>query len=786
VESKSVQLVVEEGSTGLWMREKCRGVIHSIFLNKRDCFWLLESLEELLIASSTEDFWRRSRSGSPGIFVQRCANRHGRFLVVEDFGGGKRRGFILVPEGRSGEGWKSFVLELRAVVNFLKSRTIPKPAQASSVKESKLQAPIPSNRRSFAEVMMQNCPETLHLPKSAMKSMKVPVSLTAQQKNNSVKPFVLMKRPASELPKMPERPPVQPLKAPAKYESKRRPAPKPKPKLPESFLPKIQGSSFPASLSGLGNGADKVDLLRLGRDGSDIASEVNGHPFGENPERVSFRNTLNRLKRDVERCLKWVDSGLCPCVCGLLGPAPKPSVKAHVHQPLPADPVRGGSCKEKKKGLLGLKPKVIFKPILNKRGPLLSGPGPIFKDNMRGPGPIDKGKKVLPSEDTRPIPVENFWVPVPGQASSSMSGSSQKLGTGTGRLAVTATSPPEGVPTAILHRRSVPSPLTSDDYSHGSPLVFRPLPESPCSVLTSLVDPEIFEVAVSGVPAACDTEIELVSLTDDGTLVVSENFAEAVGGVPAVGLNAGIPCDPEGPETVFSPVSSTVGGSSTSSTELPLGAVLGVTHGVVSAVGGSSTSSSELPLGTVLGVTHGVGGSVLGSDFLSLSFPLNTLVLPRVPDSLLISPVEMVSLPLPNPLLTLGQGEDAGLVSAANSPCLEVEVFSEVEPMPLASCPAVKARGSRAARKRTRAGILRLVKNFGHFVGLSCDGYEGKLAALFEDILASNENKAAGSSSSVGKKGMRELNNLFSSINYDSHSGSASFGRSKGRDLKGV
>jgi hypothetical protein len=173
------------------------------------------------------------------------------------------------------------------------------------------------------------------------------------------------------------------------------------------------------------------------------------------------------------------------------------------------------------------------------------------------------------------------------------------------------------------------------------------------------------------------------------------------------------------------------------------------------------------------------------SGTLSLPITLDSPVLPLVPDALLDSPVKMDSLPFPNSLLTLGQGEDAGLVPFANSSCLEVDLFSEAEPTPLASRPAAKAKGSHAARKRSRARILRLVKDFGHFVGLSCDGYEGKMAAFFEDILASNENKAAGSSSSVGKKGMRELNSLFSSINYDAHSGSASLGRIKGRDQSG-
>jgi hypothetical protein len=395
VESKFFQLEVEKGSTGLWIHEKCRGVAHSIFLGRRDSFWLLDMVEEVLLSSNTEDFWRRSRSGSPSFFVQRCANKHGRFLIVEDFGGGRRRGCILIPEGRRGEGWNSFILELRAVVTFMKSYVgvgnSSKPAQAFPVVESKPseKVPEPSRRRSFAEVMMQKCPETLYLSRKAMKISKGPERLTEQLKNPE-NPFVLMKRTSSEMPKIPERPPVQlrnapvqPLNFPAKqFIPKQRSAPKPK--VPEKFPPKSQGSRIPVSLSELGNGADRVDSLGLGRDGSDIAFEEDSHLFGDYSERVSFKNTLNRILVDVEKCLKWLDSGLCPCASGLLGPAPKPFVKAHMRQSLPADPVRGSSSKEKKKGLLGLKPKVVFKPVLDKRG-----------SKRSGPGPIDKGKKGL-------------------------------------------------------------------------------------------------------------------------------------------------------------------------------------------------------------------------------------------------------------------------------------------------------------------------------------------------------------------------------------------------------
>ncbi|GLT54777.1 hypothetical protein SLA2020_279470 [Shorea laevis] len=402
------------------------------------------------------------------------------------------------------------------MVNFLKSsngngRNFSKSAKASTVEESKFQDPLPSKRRSYAEVMKKNC----------KKEFKMPVSLKAQPKMPE-NPFVLLRRPASELPKMPERTPVQFL---AKHDPKPRPAPKPKAPVP--FPPKIQGSRTPASLSVLGNGADKVDSLPLGRDGSDTPFEDFGHPFGENSERASFRNTLNRLKRDVEKCLKWVDSGLCPCVCGLLGPAPKPTLEAHVRQPLPAGPVRGGSLKEKKKGFLGRKPKVMFKPVSNKC-PLLSGPGPFVSGIKRGPGPSDKGKKALFN------PVVSIWVP--GQASSSMTDPSPKQATGSGSLAVTATSPSEGIPAAALHSQAVPPPPIVEQSlrAASSSISDDPLPE-----LDTHVGTEHADESVAGVPAAGSTAGEPIveqSLRADSSTIPDDLSSALLSASPTPGV----------------------------------------------------------------------------------------------------------------------------------------------------------------------------------------------------------------------------------------------------------
>jgi hypothetical protein len=55
---------------------------------------------------SSEVFWDQSRAGYPRIIAQRRSNRHGCFLIVEEFDGRRRCGNIVIPEGRYGQGWE--------------------------------------------------------------------------------------------------------------------------------------------------------------------------------------------------------------------------------------------------------------------------------------------------------------------------------------------------------------------------------------------------------------------------------------------------------------------------------------------------------------------------------------------------------------------------------------------------------------------------------------------------------------------------------------------------------
>lgn len=63
------------------------------------------------MAEATE-FFKLSRDGSKALIAQRCSNRSGRYLVVEVYNGGSRRGSIVVPERREGRGWRNFAVEL--------------------------------------------------------------------------------------------------------------------------------------------------------------------------------------------------------------------------------------------------------------------------------------------------------------------------------------------------------------------------------------------------------------------------------------------------------------------------------------------------------------------------------------------------------------------------------------------------------------------------------------------------------------------------------------------------
>jgi hypothetical protein len=104
VEAKSFMFLMGEGSTELKVAEKRKAFPGVVLLGSRCTAWLLLMVEEVLRNPGVDDFVKSFREGSKVTIVQRGGNRFGRFLEVAGYAVGGRRGLVLFPKGRDGQG----------------------------------------------------------------------------------------------------------------------------------------------------------------------------------------------------------------------------------------------------------------------------------------------------------------------------------------------------------------------------------------------------------------------------------------------------------------------------------------------------------------------------------------------------------------------------------------------------------------------------------------------------------------------------------------------------------
>jgi hypothetical protein len=107
--------------------------------------WLVDTVEEVLKSPSKEDFVKCFREDENVLMVRGGGNKASRFLEVVVYAEGGRKGFIWLPEGRGGWGWRRFVAELRLLlVPFVSS---------PEGKHLGVGATASSSGRSFVEVV---------------------------------------------------------------------------------------------------------------------------------------------------------------------------------------------------------------------------------------------------------------------------------------------------------------------------------------------------------------------------------------------------------------------------------------------------------------------------------------------------------------------------------------------------------------------------------------------------------------------------------------------------------
>jgi hypothetical protein len=139
----------------------------------------------------------------------------------------------------------------------------------------------------------------------------------------------------------------------------------------------------------------------------------------------------------------------------------------------------------------------------------------------------------------------------------------------------------------------------------------------------------------------------------------------------------------------------------------------------------------------------------------------------------------------PIPLeICFGRHEGDGVVALprqTTSPGMELVPYADGEPISLDWKLAMDVGNSGEFQEADRE--MELIMAFRHIVGVSCDGHLKRLRAAFAHILAGKKKEAKKNrgGGQVGRKGTRELFNLFTTVNYEGGSGSVTCSRGKGR-----
>ena len=110
IESKTFEFRVEEGGMFYQLRiyERARDSLRSIFMGKGSAKRLLFNVEELIAGQSRGQFAKSFHEGDKCFILQLGSNTYGSFLLISELIHGRRKGSIVVPEGKSGEWLERF------------------------------------------------------------------------------------------------------------------------------------------------------------------------------------------------------------------------------------------------------------------------------------------------------------------------------------------------------------------------------------------------------------------------------------------------------------------------------------------------------------------------------------------------------------------------------------------------------------------------------------------------------------------------------------------------------
>ncbi|KAB1215950.1 putative ADP-ribosylation factor GTPase-activating protein AGD8 [Morella rubra] len=118
VEAKEFQVSVLANGV-VKMSEWSWKAMISIFLGRYGAVWIVNLASRLQMVDNKKEVVVKFNEASRGFLAQRCSNKAGRYVAVAEFGGGRRKGVVMILEGKEGAGWKELADVFQEVVSHL-------------------------------------------------------------------------------------------------------------------------------------------------------------------------------------------------------------------------------------------------------------------------------------------------------------------------------------------------------------------------------------------------------------------------------------------------------------------------------------------------------------------------------------------------------------------------------------------------------------------------------------------------------------------------------------------
>ncbi|KAB1206137.1 hypothetical protein CJ030_MR7G014282 [Morella rubra] len=118
VEAKEFHVSVSVGGV-VKLTEWSRKSVSAISFGKYGAVWVINMGERLMAANGDSSFVSKANDYSQALLAQRCVNKAGRYVAILEYGEGRRRGVVMVPEGKGGEGWRLLTGVFQEVVDHL-------------------------------------------------------------------------------------------------------------------------------------------------------------------------------------------------------------------------------------------------------------------------------------------------------------------------------------------------------------------------------------------------------------------------------------------------------------------------------------------------------------------------------------------------------------------------------------------------------------------------------------------------------------------------------------------